>query len=304
MHVAITGASGLIGSALATALTGAGDRVSRLVRRAPGGQGEIRWDPSAGTLAPDALRGVDAVVHLAGESIAARWSPERKRRILDSRVDGTGLVARAMAAMDGGPRVLVSGSATGYYGADRGDELLTEESAGGDGFLADVVRHWEAAAQPAVDAGIRTVLLRTGIVQSPDGGSLRLQLPLFKAGFGGRLGSGRQWVSWITLDDLVGLVQHALATDGLAGPLNGTAPEPVTNAEHARVLGRVLSRPAVVPVPSFGPALLLGAEASRETAFASQRVLPERALASGFRFRHPDLESGLRHILGRTGVDA
>lgn len=307
MHVAVTGASGLIGSALTAFLTTGGHRVSRLVRRAPQGENEIQWHPAptpaapaAGRLDPADLRGVDAVVHLAGESLVGRWSADRKRRIMDSRVDGTALVAGTLAAMDDGPRVLVSGSGINAYGFDRGDETLTEDSTTDGGFLGDVVAAWEGATQPAIDAGVRTVHLRTGIVQTPLGSSLRLQLPLFKAGVGGRLGSGRQWTSWITLDDIIGLIHHALVTDEVVGPLNGTSPEPVRNAEHARVLGRVLGRPALVPVPPFGPALLLGSEGARETAFVNLRVLPEKALATGYAFRHPDLETGLRHLLGRT----
>lgn len=300
MHVAVTGSSGLIGSALTALLTTGGHRVTRLVRRAARGPDEAHWDPDAGTLDADRLRGVDAVVNLAGEAIGGRWTAELKRRVLDSRVDGTRLLAQTLAGLDGGPRVLVNGSAIGYYGYDRGDELLTEASGQGTGYLADVVRQWEAATEPASAAGVRVVLVRTGIVQSPQGGSLKLLLPLFRLGVGGRLGSGRQWVSWITLDDIAGIFLHALTDPDLEGVVNAVAPEPVTNAEFTRVLGRVLRRPTPVPVPPFGPALLLGREGARETALASQRVAPERALASGYRFRHPDLETGLRHLLGRT----
>jgi uncharacterized protein (TIGR01777 family) len=305
MHVAVTGSSGLIGSALAAFLSTGGHRVTRLVRRAPDGPDQVRWDPDAGTVDAAGLRGVDAVVHLAGESIGGgRWTAEHKRRIRDSRVEGTRLLAEALAGLDGGPRTFVCGSAVGYYGADRGDEVLTEESGGGRGFLADVVRAWEAAADPARAAGLRVVHVRTGIVQSPSGGTLKLQLPLFRAGIGGRLGSGRQWVSWVTLDDIVGVFHHALVSPDLEGVLNGTAPQPVTNAEYTRVLAGVLGRPAVVPVPRFGPAVLLGREGAQETAFASQRVLPARTQATGYVFRHPDLETGLRHVLGRAAAAA
>ncbi len=300
MHVAVTGASGLIGTQLCAFLSGGGHQVTRLVRRAPSSPDELAWDPAAGRIDADGLRGVDAVVHLAGEGIGARWSDAHKRRVLDSRVDGTGLLARTLAAMDGGPRVLVSGSAIGWYGAHRGDEVLDEDStSASDGFLADVVRRWEAAAQPAVDAGLRVALVRTGIVQSPAGGPLKLQLPLFSLGLGGRLGSGRQYVSWISIDDIVGILVHALTHDEVRGPINGTAPEPVTNAEYTRVLARVLRRPGVLPVPRFGPALLLGKEGADQTAFASQRVRPAVAERTGYVFRHRDLESGLRHVLGR-----
>lgn len=299
MHIAVTGATGLIGSALVPFLTSGGHRVTRITRRSPRGPDEVRWDPAAGTLDADALRDVDAVVHLAGENIGGgRWTAEHKRRVLDSRVRGTRLIAETLARL-GGRRALVCASGVGYYGSDRGDEVLTEESSSGDGFLAEVVRRWEAAADPARDAGARVVHLRTGVVQTPRGGSLRLQLPLFRLFAGGRLGSGRQWLSWLTLDDAVGAYHHALTSPDLAGAVNATAPNPVTNAEFTRVLGRVLRRPTPVPVPRFGPAILLGREGATETAFASQRALPARLERDGYPFRFPDLESGLRHVLGR-----
>lgn len=299
MHVAITGASGLIGSRLVPDLAAAGHRVSRLVRRAPTGPQEIRWSPDQNFLDTQALAGVDAVVHLAGEGVAAhRWNDAHKRRVLDSRVAGTGLVSRVLAGLGEGHRTLVCASAIGYYG-DRGDEVLTEDSASGEGFLADVCRRWESAADPARAAGLRVVHVRIGIVQTPEGGALRQQLPLFRLGLGGRLGSGRQYQSWVTIDDVVGVLHHAVTTPDLSGPVNATAPNPVTNAEYTRVLGRVLGRPAVLPVPRLGPALLLGREGAEEVALASQRVLPERAVASGYHFRHTDLETGLRHVLDR-----
>ncbi|MGH8907386.1 MAG: TIGR01777 family oxidoreductase [Egibacteraceae bacterium] len=300
MRVAITGSSGLIGTALVELLRSGGHEVVRLVRRAAASADEVAWDPDAGTVDVAGLRGVDAVVHLAGESIGGgRWTQERKRRIRDSRVDGTRLLATTLAGMADGPRALICGSAIGYYGSDRGDELLTEESGSGDGFLAGVVRDWEAAAEPARAAGLRVVCVRTGIVASPKGGALALQLPLFKVGLGGRLGSGRQWMSWITLDDIAGVFAHALDTADVEGILNGTAPEPVRNAEFARVLGRVLGRPALIPVPKLGPAVLLGPEGAAETAFASQRVVPARTEATGYVFRHRTLEAALRHVLAR-----
>lgn len=300
MRVAMTGSTGLIGSALVESLVSGGHEVVRLKRGSSAGPGsrEIAWDPQAGTIDREGLRGADAVVHLAGEPIGGgRWTAERKRRIRDSRVDGARLIAQALAGMDAGPRTLICGSAIGFYGSDRGDEVLTEESSSGSGFLAGVVRDWEAAADPARAAGLRVVYVRTGIVQSPRGGTLGLQLPLFRRGLGGKLGSGRQWMSWVTIDDIVGIFAHALLQPGLDGVLNGTAPEPVRNAEYTQVLGRVLGRPAVLSVPKAGPAVLLGREGAQETALASQRVLPARTEATGYAFRHRDLETGLRHVL-------
>ena len=297
MRVAIAGSSGLIGSTLADELRRGGHTPVPIVRRPPGPD-EIRWDPAAGTLDRHGLEGIDAVVNLAGEPIGRRWTAERKRRIRSSRIDGTRLLATTMAGLSGGPRVFVCGSAIGYYGSDRGDETLTEDSAPGTGFLAQVVRDWEAAAEPARKAGLRVVSVRTGVVQSPKGGSLQVQLPLFRAGLGGRLGSGRQWLSWITLDDIAGVFVHAVTSD-VEGVLNGTAPNPVRNAEFTKVLASLLRRPALVPVPKIGPVVLFGREAAEEFALAGQRVLPARTQATGYRFRHPDLERGLRHVLGR-----
>lgn len=298
MHVAITGSSGLIGTALTKALTDGGHRVARVVRHQPSGPDEIGWDIGAGRLEPEALRGVDAVVHLAGEGIGERrWTPEQKRRIRDSRTEGTRLIAEAIAAAEDGPRVLVSVSGIHYYG-DRGDAVLTEDSPHGTGFLPDVCVAWEAAADPAREAGVRVVHPRMGVVQSPDGGALRRLLPLFRLGLGGTFGRGRQYWSWITLDDAIGVLLHALLTDDLAGPVNATAPNPVTNAEFTRTLGRVLHRPAMLPVPPFGPAVLLGAELTQSALFDSIRALPQRTQSSGYLFRHPDLEAGLHAVLG------
>jgi uncharacterized protein len=301
LHLAVTGATGLIGQSLVAFLQTGGHRVSRLTRGEPG-PGEIRWDPARGQLQPDDLVDVDVVVHLAGEPIASRrWTQAQKQRIRDSRVAGTTLVARTLAALgpraDGSPRALVCASAIGYYG-DRGEELLTEDSPPGDGFLAGVVRDWEAAADPAREGGVRVANVRIGIVQTPAGGALARLLPLFRAGVGGRFGSGRQWTSWVALDDVIGLLHHAAVTPGVEGPLNATAPQPLTNAEYTGVLARVLRRPALVPIPAFGPRLLLG-EMADELLFTSARVLPERTLASGYRFAYPDLEAALRHLLGR-----
>ena len=296
MDVAITGSHGLIGTALTTALSQRGDTVRRIVRSNPGPK-DLRWDIDAQTLDPAGLEGVDAVVHLAGEGIGEkRWSDEQKRRVLESRTRGTTLLARTLAGLGRRPAVLVSASAVGYYG-DRGDEVLTEDSPSGDGFTAEVCRQWEASTQAAADAGIRVAIVRTGIVLSKEGGAFPRLLPLFRLGLGGRMGSGRQWWSWIGVEDEVGAILHVIDGD-LSGPVNLTAPNPVRNAELTRTLGRVLHRPAVVPVPPFGPALLLGRELAHELLFSSQRVLPTRLEASGYRFRHPDLEGALQAALG------
>lgn len=301
MHVAITGATGFIGSALVPFLTGAGHEVTRLTRRRTTGPGEVTWNPTAGELDPEHLVGVDAVVHLAGEPVAAgRWTAKRRQRIRDSRVQGTALLARTLAAMDDGPRVLVASSGIDYYG-DRGDEVLTEDSGPGAGFLAEVCVAWEAAADPARQAGVRVVHLRTGMVLSADGGALPKMLLPFRLGVGGRLGSGEQYMSWITRDDMVRLCAHALSSSTLVGPVNAVAPTPVTNAEFTRTVAAVLSRPALVPVPRFAPRLLLG-ELADVLLFASQRAFPERAEADGFVFAHPNLENALRHVLRRPAA--
>ena len=280
MKVAITGSHGLIGSALAASLRSAGHDTVAVDRSQP-----------------IALGGIDAVVNLAGEPIGAkRWDAEQKRKILTSRRDLTARVAEAVVR-DGVP-VLLSGSAIGFYG-DRGDDVLTEESPAGEGFLPEVVLAWEAAAQPAVDAGVRVAFLRSGIVQSPAGGALAKQLPLFKLGLGGRMGSGRQWQSWISIDDEVRAIEHLLVAD-VRGPVNLTAPNPVTQGEFAKTLGRVLRRPTFLPTPSFGPKLLLGSELADVLLHQSQRVLPTVLPATGFEFRHPTLEDALRSVLGRS----
>jgi len=294
--VAISGATGLIGSALAARLRARSVRVRRLVRTAhPQSPDDIVWDPMRGVLSPNDLEGADAVVHLAGEPLAHRWTDARRRAIRESRVRGTELVARTIAALDRRPRVLLSGSAIGIYG-DRGDEPVDEESALGSDFLAGVTREWEAASVAAADAGVRVVLLRSGIVLSPKGGALeRLLLP-FRLGVGGPIGNGRQWMSWIALDDHVRAMEHALATTGMHGPVNLVSPNPVTNAEFAATLGRVLSRPALVPAPAFALELVYG-EMARATILAGQRVLPKVLLRTGFQFAHPTLEQALRYEL-------
>jgi uncharacterized protein len=302
MLVAVTGASGLIGTALTRRLQDEGHQVLRLTRSRPTAADQVQWDPTAGRLDPEDLAKADAVVHLAGENLGARlrWTAATKRKLLESRVKGTGLVARTMAELargSVGPRVLVCASGVGYYG-DRGDEVLTESSSPGSGFLAELCQQWEAAADPAREAGARVVHLRTGPVQDSAGGGLPKQALLFRLGLGGRLGSGRQWLSWTSLDDIVGAYLHALTHEELDGPVNNVAPKPVTNAEFTATLARVLRRPAVLPVPAFAPKLVLG-EAADEFLFVSQRALPVRLQETGYRFRFPELEQALRHILNR-----
>jgi hypothetical protein len=292
--IAITGATGLIGSALADRLRARGHIVRRIVRSNPA-PGDVLWDPSRDLLAAGALTGVDAVVNLAGEPIAHRWTAERKAALRESRVRGTALLARAVSALPVKPRVFLSGSAVGYYG-DRGDEVLDETAGAGTGFLARLGVDWESAAAPVADAGVRVVLLRTGIVLSPDGGALAKLLPIFRLGGGGPLGSGRQWMSWITLDDHVRAMEHALFTEGLRGAVNLTAPAPVRNAELAATLGGVLGRPALLSVPAFALELLYG-EMARETLLAGQRVMPAALTSAGFQFEEPALEGALRRIL-------
>lgn len=301
MTVAVTGAGGFIGDALTAFLSTGGHRVVRLVRRKPRVPDEVGWDPARGVIDAEALRDVDAVVNLAGEPIAGRFTAAHKAEIRRSRVAGTGLLARTLAELrraGTGPRVLVNGSAIGYYGSDR-PEPVDETAGPGDDFLAEVCREWEAAAGPAREAGLRVVLVRTGVVQSPAGGALHIQLPLFLTGAGGRLGSGRQWLSWISLDDIVGVLHHALVRDDVVGPVNGVAPYPVHNAEYADTLARVVHRPAVLPTPMAGPRLLFGDEGARYTALASQNVHCGVLSKTGYQFRQPDLETCLRHVLGR-----
>jgi uncharacterized protein (TIGR01777 family) len=278
--------------------------VIRLVRRLPHHAGERYWNPADPNVG--LLEGVDAVIHLAGASIAGRFTPAHKQEIRDSRIGPTRRLAELVAASRGasrggqpGVRAFVTASAIGIYGPDRGDEVLTEESARGGGFLADVVSSWEEATSPAALDGVRTVQVRTGIVQDPRGGALRLLHPLFAAGLGGRLGDGQQWLAWIGLDDLLDVYLQAVTDPELSGPLNAVAPTPVRNTEYTATLARVLRRPAVLPVPGFGPRLLLGAEGASEVALASQRVQPQRLIGTGHRFRYPQLEAALRHMLGR-----
>ena len=295
MTIAVTGSSGLIGSAVVPLLTTAGHRVVELVRRPARTRGERQWDP--GSPAPDLLAGVDAVVHLAGASIAGRFTDAHRKAVRESRIGPTARLAELAA--NGGPAVFVSASAIGFYGHDRGDVEVDESSERGDGFLADVVAEWEAATRPAAEAGVRVVTVRTGIVQSPRGGALRVLRPLFAAGLGGELGGGEPWQSWIGVDDVADVYHRAIYDAGLHGPVNAVAPTPVRNSEYTAVLARVLRRPAVLPVPDFGPKLLLGGDGAREVAFASQRVRPAVLAGRGHPFRHPELEGALRHVLGR-----
>lgn len=291
--MAITGATGFLGAPLAHFLTTGGHSVRTIGR---GASSDVRWDPARGTMPSDALDGCDAVVHLAADYIAERWTEAKRRSIRDSRVQGTRLIAEQCARMAQRPEVLVVGSAVGFYG-DRGDEVLDETSSAGTDFLGDVARDWEAAAQPAIEAGIRVVFARTGIVLNPAGGALGKMLLPFQAGVGGKLGNGRQWMSWISREDWIGAVYHALQTPTVRGPVNLTAPEPVTAATFASTLARVLGRPALFPVPALALTAVFG-EMARGTILASQRALPKVLESNGFRFAHPTLSSALRFELG------
>lgn len=302
MRVAVTGATGLVGSALTPRLAGGGHEAVAL-RRAPAaaGGGGPSWDPETGALSAGALDGVDAVVHLAGENVAGgRWTAARKARIRDSRVAGTRQLAAALAALPQPPKTLIAASAIGFYG-DRGDERLDEAAAPGADFLADVCQQWEAAAAPARDAGMRVVHLRIGIVLTPAGGALQRMLTPFRMGVGGVIGSGRQYMSWVALDDVLGGILHALRADSLTGPVNLAAPHPVTNAEFTKTLGRVLRRPTFLPLPAFGARLAFG-EMADALLLSSARVEPARLRADGFEFDYPDLEAALRHLLGRPAA--
>jgi uncharacterized protein len=296
MRILISGASGLIGTALTTSLTDAGHTVTKLVRRQPA-PGEFAWDPTAGTLDSAAFDGCDAVVNLSGAGIGdKRWTDDYKRELLESRVAATELLATTMATLDRKPAAFLSGSAVGWYG-DRGDERLDELSAPGSDFFSDVCLKWEAATAAAEEAGIRTVHLRTGIVMSGRGGALKKQLLLFKLGLGGRFGNGHQWQSWISIDDEAAAIKHLLSSD-ICGAVNLTTPNPVTNIEFTSTLGKVLHRPTVLPVPMFGPRLLLGRELA-SLLVTGQRVLPTALLRSGYEFQHETLDVALRAVLKR-----
>lgn len=295
MKVAVTGASGLIGRALVPALRRNGHEVIRLVRRPSTHADEVSWDPAAGTVDLVGLAGTEGVIHLAGAGVGDhRWTDDYKREILNSRVDGTHTIVRAMASLDPLPRVLVSGSAIGWYG-DTGDRAVDESAPAGSGFLADVVRAWEAAAEPAQSAGIRVTLARTGLVVAKDGGAWGRMFPLFKAGVGGTLGSGKQYWSWISLRDEVSALEYLLTNEDLSGPVNLTAPHPMTNAAITKVMGQVLHRPTVLPVPAFALKTVLG-EFSTEV-LGSTRVLPAVLEASDFVWQDRELESAIRAAL-------
>lgn len=300
MKVLISGASGLIGSALVPFLTSGGYEVKRLVRSKSAADGDaIFWDVQSETIDKDALIGIDAVVHLAGENLAGgRWTEKRKQKILNSRVKGTRLLSKTLAEMDKPPKVLVSASAIGYYG-DRGDEVLQEDSEPGSGFLAKVCQEWEAAVKPAADKGIRVVNLRFGLVLSAEGGALKKMLLPFKMGVGGKIGSGDQYWSWIVIDDVVGAIHHAITHDSLVGPVNAVAPFPVTNEEFTRILGRILKRPTIFPLPEFAAKLALG-EMADEMLLTSARVQPKKLPAAGYNYEFTDLEAALRYLLGKT----
>ena len=294
MRVAITGATGMIGSALRRSLGGSGHEVISITRSARGAS-DVEWSPSEGTIDPTALEGLDAVVHLAGAPIGEnRWTDEVKRHIVDSRVDGTRLIASTLAELSEPPKVFLSGSAIGYYG-DTGDTLTDESSGPGSDFLADVCVTWEGAAEPAADAGIPTTLLRTGIVLSTEGGALARQLPFFKMGVGGRSGSGRQYQSWISIDDEVGAIEFLL-THHVSGPVNLVAPQPVTNAEFAKTLAGQLHRPSTV-IPMFGPRLLFGRELADSLLLTSQRIDAGVLGDIGYEFSHPTLDNALSDLL-------
>jgi uncharacterized protein (TIGR01777 family) len=302
MKIIVTGSTGLIGSALVASLLARGDEVTRLVRektdatRADGTR-EVLWSPSRGELNAAELEGHDAAIHLAGDPIAeGRWTDEKKRRIRESRVQGTTLLAETLAKLKTPPRVLLTASAVGYYG-DRGAEVLNETSTAGEDFLSDVCRVWEASADAAKDAGIRVVRLRFGVVLSGEGGALAKMLTPFKMGVGGKIGSGTQYMSWIALDDAVGVILHALAHEELAGAVNVVAPRAVTNAEFTKTLGGVLGRPTIFAVPAFAARLAFG-EMADAALLASQRVEPAQLKASNYNFKYPELEGALRHVLG------
>lgn len=298
MNILITGSSGFIGSALIPLLIEEGHSIIPLVRRQPSPEErEVRWNPESGSIDADSLAGIDAAVHLAGENLAdKRWTPRQKARIRDSRVNGTRLLAETLARLEPRPKVLVCASAVGYYG-DRGDEVLTEDSEPGADFLAEATEAWEAAARPATQAGIRVVSLRSAMTLNPAGGPLKRMLPPFRMGLGGKLGNGRQFMSWVSLQDSVRAFHHALITDALEGPVNVTSPSPVTNAEFTKALGRALSRPALFTVPPFALRIMFGEVA--DSLLGSARMEPAKLLATGFTFQDAELESALREMLGK-----
>src|SRR5450432_3189487 len=295
-RILVSGASGPIGAALLPSLKAKGASVVRLVRNSAARKDEIAWDPVR-PLSPDSVSGFEVVIHLAGESIVGRWTEAKKRRIIESRVQGTGHLAEALAKASQPPRAFISASAVGFYGT-RGDEILREDSPSGKGFAAEICRQWEAAAQPAAQAGIRTVQLRIGVVMSADGGALPKMLTPFRLGLGGRLGNGRQWSSWVSVRDVVGAIHHVLENESLSGPVNAVSPNPVTNAEFTSTLASVLKRPAIFPMPAFAVGLIFG-EMGKELFLGSQRVELAGLAATGYQFQHPDLKNALKEILQR-----
>lgn len=299
MKILVTGSTGLVGSSLIPALKTKGHTVVRLVRKAPqNAQTEVYWNPEKGTLNADEIEGLDAAVHLAGENLAAgRWTDERKRRIRESRVKGTRLLSDTLAQLKHRPEVLVSASAIGFYG-DRGDEVLDEQSASGSDFVSEVCREWELETQPAAQAGMRVVNLRFGVILSREGGALKKMLLPFRLGVGGRIGSGRQYISWLTIDDAVGIILFAIEKENLRGPVNAVAPQAITNVEFTKALGGALSRPTIFPVPVFALRLAFG-QMGDEILLSSQRVKPKRLEEAGYVFKNPEIMSALKHVLGK-----
>ena len=302
MKILVTGSTGLVGSALVPLLTTGGHGVTRLTRSKNFSGGKLGesvayWNPDARKIDPAVFEEHDAVVHLAGENVAGLWTQDKKERIRKSRVEGTRLLSRSLAELGKPPKVLVCASAIGYYG-NRGDEILTEESDLGEGFLAEVCREWEEACQPALEKGIRVVNLRIGLVLSPDGGALKTMLAPFRLGVGGTIGSGKQYISWISIDDMVGVIYHAISQENLNGPVNSVTPNPVTNREFTKTLAQVLGRPSFLSVPEFALRLLTG-EMAEEMLLASTRAVPKKLLDTGYKFRYPGLDKALRHLLGK-----
>ena len=298
MKILIGGSHGLVGTALIKSLESQGHEIFRLVRHAPSSKTEVEWSPDRYSIALARIEGFDAVVNLAGESIAeGRWTDDKKRRIRESRVKGTKLLGDALANLTVPPKTFVCASAIGYYG-NRGDEILTESSAPGDDFLSKVCREWEEATALATEKGIRVVNARFGIILDTEGGALKKMLPPFRMGVGGKIGSGKQWMSWIALDDVVDALNFALLQDALRGPVNFVAPNPVTNAEFTKALGGVLSRPTIFPIPAFAIKLIFG-EMGEALLLGSERVAPQRLIAGGYEFRYSQIDQALSHILER-----
>ena len=298
VKILVTGSTGLIGSNLREFLTKRGNHVLSMVRRKPSGTDEIQWNPAAGTLDQSSMEGLDAIVHLAGENIASgRWTEERKHRIRTSRLQGTQLLAQSLTRLENPPKVLISVSAIGYYG-NRGTELLDENSSPGTGFLPELCREWEAAASMAMAKNIRVVIPRLGMVLSSAGGALPRMLTPFRYGVGGRIGSGRQFMSWIAIEDLIGIIDHAIHCDSLNGPLNAVSPNPLTNSDFSKIIGKVLSRPSIFPVPAFILRLAFG-QMAEEVLIAGARVASGKLSESGYLFLYPELEGALRHILNK-----